>query len=124
MAASDLYEELTDGFTRPLRLEELVERAAGRLPWQLPTREQMDGERRLQLARKQGLELAQGEFVAEVLRDERAGRHLVESMLRPRADAYDRLDELHDRGAVDLGPVRLTRRGKAGVLELRNPRQL
>jgi thioesterase DpgC len=124
MAASDLYEELTDEFTRPLRLEDLVERAAGRLPWQLPTPEEMDGERRLPLARKQGLELAQGEFVAEVLGDERAGRHLVESMLRPRSDAYGHLEELHDRGVIDLGPVRLTRRGKAGILELRNPRHL
>jgi thioesterase DpgC len=124
MAASDLYAELTEEFTLPVRLEDLVERAAGRLPWQLPTREQLEVERDRPLAEKEGLELAQGEFVAELLADQRAGRHLLESMLRPSAEARARLDELHERGVVDFGPVRLTRQGKAGVLELHNPQHL
>ena len=35
-----------------------------------------------------------------------------------------RLDELRRTGTVDLGPARVTRQGKAGVLELLNPRHL
>ncbi len=124
MAAGDLYDELTEGFTRPVRLEELVYRAAGRLPWQLPTREQMDAERGRPLAEKRGIELGQGAFLAEILDDPRAGRHLLESMLRPTPEARARLEELRERGVVDLGPVRVTRHGKAAVLELRNPRHL
>jgi enoyl-CoA hydratase/carnithine racemase len=124
MAAGDLYDELTEGFTRPVRLEELVYRAAGRLPWQLPTREQMDAERGRPLAEKKGIELSQGAFLAEILTDPRAGRHLLESMLRPTPEAGARLDELRERGVVDLGPVCVTRHGKAAVLELRNPRHL
>jgi thioesterase DpgC len=45
-------------------------------------------------------------------------------MLRPLPEALERLGELRATGEADLGPVRITRRGRAGVLELRNPRHL
>ncbi len=124
MAAADLYDELSAGCTQPLRLEELAEQAAGRPPWDLPRRAELDAERERPLADKQGVELAQGALISEVLADPRTGRHLLESMLRPRADALARLDEFRERGTVDFGPVCVTRRGRAGILELRNPRHL
>ena len=124
MTATQIYDELTDGCTRPLRLEELVYAAAERGAAGLPTREQMRAERGRPLADKEGLELGQGDFLAEVLDDPRAGRHLVESMLRPTDEALARLDEFRARGAMDLGPAYVRREGRAGVLELRNPRHL
>jgi thioesterase DpgC len=45
-------------------------------------------------------------------------------MLRPTQMALDHLDELRSTGTVDLGPARVTRHGRAGVLELCNPRHL
>ena len=45
-------------------------------------------------------------------------------MLRPTPEAFEQLGELRARGAIDLGPVRVTRRGRAGILELSNPRHL
>jgi (3,5-dihydroxyphenyl)acetyl-CoA 1,2-dioxygenase len=45
-------------------------------------------------------------------------------MLRTTPEALDRLEELRARGSVDLGPVRVTRQGRAGLLELSNPRHL
>jgi thioesterase DpgC len=45
-------------------------------------------------------------------------------MLRPTPEALQRLDEFRDRETLDLGPVCLTRRGKAAILELRNPGHL
>jgi thioesterase DpgC len=45
-------------------------------------------------------------------------------MLRPTAEAMERVEEFRDRGTVDLGPARVTRHGRAGVLEMRNPRHL
>ena len=53
-----------------------------------------------------------------------SGRHLLGAMLQPTPEAFERLDELQATGTVDLGPVRVTRRGRAGILELSNPRHL
>jgi thioesterase DpgC len=123
--ATEIYDELSDGCTAPLRLERLVYEAAERWPeLGLPTRSEMALERARPLAEKQGIEAPQGTFTGEVLADPRTGRHLVESMLAPLPEAYDHLEELRERGSVDLGPARITRIGSAGVLELCNPAHL
>ncbi len=119
-----LYDELTDRCTRPVRLDDLVYDAAERVPGLVPTRAEVEQERTRKLADKQGLELAQGLLLAEILQVPRTGRHLVESMLYPTALAHERLEELKRTGTVDLGHARVTRHGRAGVLELCNPRHL
>ena len=124
LTVEQLYDELTDDCTRPVRLEELVYEAAERVPGLVPTRAEIDVERTRKLADKEGLELAQGLLLAEMLAIPRTGLHLVESMLYPTELALERLDELRATGTVDLGHARVTRRGRAGVLELRNPRHL
>jgi thioesterase DpgC len=45
-------------------------------------------------------------------------------MLQPTQWALDHLEELKATGKVDLGRARVTRRGRAGLLELCNPRHL
>lgn len=122
--AGDLYDALTGGCTRPLRVEDLVYRAAAEVPGLTPTTAEMEAERGRMLADKQGIEFAQGLLVSHVLALPRAGRHLVESMLRPVPGAFEHLEELRATGAADLGPVRITRRGRAGVLEITNPKHL
>ena len=124
MSVEQLYDELTDGCTKPVRLEELVYGAAERVPGLVPTRAEMQAERARKLADKEGLELAQGLLIAEFLANPRTGRHLVESMLHPTRMALDHLDELRSTATVDLGRARVTRQGRAGVLELCNPRHL
>jgi thioesterase DpgC len=119
-----LYDELTDDCTRPVRLDDLLYEAAERVPGLVPTRAEVEAERQRKLADKTGVELAQGLLTAEILADRRLGRHLVESMLRPTPLAHAHLDELRSTGAVDLGAARVTRVGRAGVLELCNPRHL
>jgi (3,5-dihydroxyphenyl)acetyl-CoA 1,2-dioxygenase len=122
--AAGLYDAQTQGCTRPLRVEDLVYRAAVQVPGLTPTPQEMDAERGRMLADKWGIEFAQGLLVSHVLALPRAGRHLVESMLRPVPAAFEHLEELRATGAADLGPVRITRRGRAGVLEITNPRHL
>ncbi len=122
--AEDLYDTLTDRCTRPLRLEELLPAAAAAVPGLVPASAQLDAERTRMLTEKEGIELAQGLLVGYVLAVPRTGRHLISAMLRPVPEAFERLGELQARGAVDLGPVRVTRRGRAGILELVNPRHL
>jgi thioesterase DpgC len=119
-----LYDALTGRCARPLRVEDLVYRAAAEVPGLAPTREEMEAERGRMLADKEGIEFAQGLLVSHVLALPRAGRHLVESMLRPVPAALEHLDGLRATGAADLGPVRITRRGRAGVLEITNPKHL
>ena len=124
LTVEQLYDELTDDCTRPVRLEDLVYEAAERVPGLVPTRAEMDVERTRKLAEKERLELAQGLLLAEILQVPRTGLHLVESMLHPTALAFEHLDELRANGSVDLGHARVTRQGRAGVLELCNPRHL
>ncbi|HEY4830569.1 MAG TPA: enoyl-CoA hydratase/isomerase family protein [Solirubrobacteraceae bacterium] len=124
LTAEALYDELTAGATRPVRLDDLLYRAAERIPGVAPTRAEMEPERARKLADKQGLELNQGLLASEFLANPRTGRHLVESMLRPTDLALEHTEELRINGTVDLGAARVTRQGRAGVLELCNPRHL
>jgi (3,5-dihydroxyphenyl)acetyl-CoA 1,2-dioxygenase len=120
----DLYDELTDGMTKPLRDQELCFAAAERYPGLTPTRAEMAAESERKLAEKEGLEIAQGLFLSHVLASRRPGSHLVHTMLRPTQEALDRLDDFRATGVADLGGAEVRRRGRAGFLELRNPRHL
>jgi thioesterase DpgC len=115
-----IYDELTDGLTRPLRVAELVYAAADRHPDLLPSRALIDEERTRLQKDKAGLEIRQGDFVAEVLADPRAGGHLMRSMLEPRPEAIAALDAFLRDDAVDLGPMRLDRRGVVGHVTIQN----
>ena len=122
--ARGVYEALTEGFEREIRVEDLVFAAAERFPGLVPTAAAIRGERELPQSRKEGAELDQGIFLAHVLADRVCGSHLVHAMLRPRREAMERLPELRRSGRVDLGLAFLERRGGTGHLELRNPRFL
>jgi enoyl-CoA hydratase/carnithine racemase len=124
LTAEELYDELTAGATKSLRLDDLLYAAAERVPGVAPTRSEVEAERERKLADKQGVELSQGLLAGEFLGHPRTGRHLVESMLRPTDLALEHAEELRLNGRVDLGAARVTRHGRAGVLELCNPRHL
>jgi len=122
--AVELYDALTSGCTKSVRIEELVYEAAERVPGLTPTRREMDVERKRALADKEQLELAQGVLMAYILGSPRVGPHLLRSMLAPTAEALQRLEQFQATGEAELGPARVTRRGRAGILELSNPRHL
>jgi thioesterase DpgC len=120
----EVYHELTGGLSEAVRVEELVFRAADRYPGLVPTREEIAGERWHRQSEKRGLEIDQGRFLWHLLADERAGSHLLHSMLMPRREALERLDDFRRTGRADLGLAVVERRGKIGQVELRNPRFL
>jgi (3,5-dihydroxyphenyl)acetyl-CoA 1,2-dioxygenase len=122
--AERLYELLTGDLTNPLRVEELVNLAAERVPGLVPGPAALAAERGRRLADKDGAEAAQGQLLAHFLSSPRAGAHLVRAMLRPTREALERLDEFRATGAIDLGTVMVRREGSTGTLELRNPRHL
>jgi (3,5-dihydroxyphenyl)acetyl-CoA 1,2-dioxygenase len=115
-----IYEELTDGFGRSLRMAELVYAAAERWPDLVPSRAAIDAERELPQKEKQGLEIDQGIFLAHVLAHPRCGPHLLHAMAQPRPEALGAIDELRDSGSVDLGPARVDRHGKIGLVTTQN----
>jgi thioesterase DpgC len=119
-----VYDVLTEGLRLPLRDEQLLNHAAVRFPGLTPDRDEMVAELGRPLAEKEGLELAQGQLLAHVLASPRTGRHLIDSMLRPTQEALARVENFGATGEADLGPVLVRREGRAGVLELRNPRHL
>jgi (3,5-dihydroxyphenyl)acetyl-CoA 1,2-dioxygenase len=124
LSVEELYDELTDNCTKPVRLDDLLYEAAERVPGLVPTRAEVEEERTRKLSEKAGVERNQGLLTAEILAIPRTGRHLVESMLQPTRLARERLDELRTNGSVGLGAARVTRNGRAAVLELCNPRHL
>ncbi|NUH44220.1 enoyl-CoA hydratase/isomerase family protein [Streptomyces samsunensis] len=119
-----VYGLLTDGLTRSVRLPDLVYQAADRFPGLVPTRDQMAAERALVQAHKEGREIDQGLFCGAVLRSPTAGRHLVETMLRPTPRALALLDAFRADGRAELDTVLVTRRGTAAHVEFRNTGRL
>jgi (3,5-dihydroxyphenyl)acetyl-CoA 1,2-dioxygenase len=115
-----VYDELTDGLTRPLRLAELAYAAAERHPGLVPTRAQIDAERTHHQADKAGLEIAQGAFLARVLADPRCGQHLIAAMSEPLPEALAMLEAFQREGSADLGPMRVDRDGPVGVVTNQN----
>ena len=115
-----VYDELTDGLTRPRRASELVYAAAERFPGLVPTRSAIAAERERLQKDKAGLEIDQGVFLGKVLGQPRTGRHLLHAMAQPTPEAIARLPELRSAGTVDLGPMRVDRVGPIGHVTIQN----
>ena len=119
-----VYNAVTNGMTRFVRVEDLVQLAADAYPALVPSRSQLAVEAGLKLKEKQGLEIDQSLLLAHVLAHPRCGTHLCHAMLLPRPEAAAALATLDTDGFVDLGPVRVERRGRAIHLLSSNPRYL
>ncbi|MEU6670095.1 (3,5-dihydroxyphenyl)acetyl-CoA 1,2-dioxygenase DpgC [Streptomyces sp. NPDC046727] len=111
--ADTVYDRLTEGRTKELRLPELAYAAAAEFPGLAPTPEQISAERARPQAAKEGREIDQGIFFGALLRSPLAGPHLVEAMLRPTRRALDLLPRFERTGELDLGSVLLERRDEA-----------
>ena len=123
-ARMELYDQLTAGRTRFVRIDELCRRAAELRPDLLPSEAELAAEDRRALRDKLGVEKKQGAFLAELLGDAEAGAHLCHAMLLPRADSAERLAEYERTGVLELPGASVHRVGKASVVTTRNPRFL
>jgi thioesterase DpgC len=120
--AAAVYAQLTDDFREPVRVEDLVYRAADQFPGLVPGRADMAEEtRRAGLADKRGIEAEQGIFIAHVLGHPQSGRHLIRAMLRPKPEALVLLAAFRRTGKADLGSAWVERQDATGIVELRNP---
>ncbi len=122
--ASALYGRLTDNRAKFLRVDLLVEAASDLVPGLTPDRVSLADEHRRPLRDKDGLEKDHGLLLAHVLADPSAGTHLCHAMLLPKEESLERLGEFQATGVADLGGAHVERRGKAAIVEMRNPRYL
>ncbi|ANN20055.1 enoyl-CoA hydratase [Amycolatopsis orientalis] len=116
--AEEIYDRLTDGRTRSLRLDELVRAAASAYPGLVPTEAQMAAERSRRQAEKEGREIDQGIFLRGILNAPKAGPHLLDAMLRPTARALELLPEFVETGVVRMEAASLERRDGVAYLTL------
>ena len=119
-----IYDTLTEDRSRALRIDELAWRAADLLPDIVPTGAELARESQSMQMDKDGLEIHQGLFFGQMLSDRDIGGHLCMAMLRPMAEAVDRLPDFQRTGKLDLGTVRVETKGETGYLTLHNTRYL
>jgi thioesterase DpgC len=122
--ADAIYRKLTKNLGDFRRVEELVYDAARLVPGLTPTQSQVDAESGSMQSEKDGVEVDQGIFLAQVLALPDSGTHLCHAMLKPRMEAVERTAEFIKNGVVDFGPARVERRGKSAVVTVNNPRFL
>lgn len=121
---AQIYDRLTDSRRRALRVEELASAGAELLPGVLPDAKDLAHERQRMLKDKDGLELHQALFFAQLLNDPAIGLHLCSAMLQPTRDSVERLEEFQRNGALDLGSVRIEAKDEVGYLYFRHLRYL
>jgi (3,5-dihydroxyphenyl)acetyl-CoA 1,2-dioxygenase len=121
---AQVYDRLTEGRTRELRVAELAYRAAEVFPGLVPTRAQIAVERGYAQKDKDGWEIDQGIFVAHVLDDAPSAYHLLHAMAQPRREAHDLLAEFRATDRVDLGTTLLERRDNVGYLTIQHHKYL
>jgi thioesterase DpgC len=122
--AGTVYRKLTKNHGAFVRVDDLVYDAAKLVPGLTPTPKQVEAETSLMQSEKDGVEIDQGIFLAQVLAIPDAGRHLCHAMLLPKPEAIERGAEFIKRGIIDFGPAHVERRGKSAVVTVKNPRFL
>jgi thioesterase DpgC len=122
--APAIYGRLTNNRKKFIRAAELLQAAAALVPGLTPDETQLAADAPLMLKDKEGFEIEQGLFLAHVMADPSAGRHLCHAMLLPLPGWEERLRHFEKDGSIDLGSASVTRLGKASVVEIRRPRFL
>ncbi len=119
-----LYDELTHNRSWFIRLEELVFAAATAVPGLVPTAAHVAAQNDLLQRDKDPIEIDQGIFLAHVLANDTAGRHLCHAMLLPRSETAAFLKKLEADNRLDLGAAQVERHGKAVFVTTSNARFL
>jgi thioesterase DpgC len=122
--AQAIYAALTKNQTNFVRAEPLVYEAASLVPGLTPTRQQVAGQNQKPQRDKDGIEVDQGIFFAQILAQPVAGLHLCHAMLLPKPESVARLPDFQATGSLDLGTAAVQRHGKATTVFMRNPRYL
>ena len=119
-----VYDRLTRGRSRFLRVEALLAGAAVEAPGLVPDTATLAREDALAQRDKDGHEIDHGLFLHHILGDPVAGAHLCHAMLLPKPDSPALADKFARDGRIDLGGARVERRAGVAIATLSNPRFL
>jgi enoyl-CoA hydratase/carnithine racemase len=119
-----VYDAVTAGRSRFVRVDRLCEEAAKRFPGELPSQEAMAAEASRAQRDKTGIERQLARFLAAVLADPLAGAHLCHAMLLPRDESLARLAEYERAGVMRFAGAHVERQGKASIVTMTNARFL
>jgi len=122
--AMELYDQLTDGRTRFVRVDELCRRAGELRPDLVASAAELADEAGRMQGDKLGVERRTAAFVAGVLGDAEAGLHLCHAMLLPHPATAARLAEYEATGVLEMPGATVQRVGAASIVTTRNPRFL
>jgi thioesterase DpgC len=109
-----VYQRLTAGRTRFLRLQEIADGAAQQFPGLVPTPAQVAEEQRHPQMEQDGHQIDQGILLAHLLADRDCGLHLLHAMRRPTAAALGLREEFRATGRASFPSMTLERQGRAG----------
>jgi (3,5-dihydroxyphenyl)acetyl-CoA 1,2-dioxygenase len=116
-----VYEALTDGRRRFVRVDDLVSDAAVAFPGLVPSATTLEAEAPRMLAHKDGHEVDQGLFLAHVLANVRSGMHLCHAMLLPHQRTAELVEIFGRTGHLDLGTTVIDRQGASAIMTFANP---
>ncbi|HEY5209824.1 MAG TPA: enoyl-CoA hydratase-related protein [Stellaceae bacterium] len=119
-----IYRALSQDYGAFKRVEVLVSDAAAFLPGLTPDARRLAADDGIPQGHKDGIEIDQGIFLAQVLAHPAAGMHLCHAMLLPRPESLERLAHFRAHGTLALDGASLERQGKASHLTMRNRRFL
>ncbi len=119
-----IFDRITVGYSRSIRPEELVYQAAEIAPGLCPTRKEVEVDARLALSQKEGVEIAQADFLSAVFSRRDAGLYLIHSALRPLPQSLEMGEKLRRDGELNLGTAQVERRLPHGCLLYSNLQHL
>jgi thioesterase DpgC len=122
--AEAIYRKLTKDLARFVRVEELCYAAADLVAGLVPTRKQVAAEGELMQGEKDGVEIDQGIFLANMLANRKNGLHLCQAMLHPKIASLEYVAQFIRKGVIDFGPAKVERQGKVAIVTMQNPRFL
>ncbi len=112
--AAEVYDRITEGRRRLLRLTDVAYEASERFPGLVPTRAEVARERELPQMHQDGLQIDQGILFSHVFSDRERGLHLLRAMRQPTAAARALLPAFQASGRAELPSMTLERQGELG----------
>lgn len=109
--AAHIYDLVTETGRRRLRMTQVVARTRDLVPGLLADARELREEAAVPVDRRHGWERADMELLRHCLLDPYCGSHLLESMRLPLREADELAARFTREGAMELGPVRVARRG-------------
>ncbi len=119
-----IFSRITNGYRRFIRADDLVYEVSELCPGLCPTREEVEAESELALAEKDGVEIAQSDFLSHVFSNRLAGLYLIHSMLQPLPQSLELLEKFRRDGRLGLETAQVERSGPLGSVFYSNSRYL